>query len=285
MPVHDLKKTAIIRISVVNDVLLKCPNMRDPADFIYNSRNLRAPMIAICDTLSVPGFTSVLLRNPMIEEYTHENRKDVIAGNYAPSKVLQVWFPRSRNPLSARDIHGIQIQTFDSKMRLIDTYTDDKSLVYSVKAKPIFLASVTPLSDETFTACPFQFTFTLANKLEMDGFMELVLPPEIELKDDKVPLLIPGKNMDPKLSSIQKAEQVAGSFGRKTLSIYNFISADMEEINIGETMNFTLDALVTPLSTVTTSSFKVYTRDYKGRLVNYMETDLFLTVKSGKFIS
>lgn len=29
-------------------------------------------------------------------------------------------------------------------MRLIDTYTDDTSMLYSVKAKPIFLASVVP---------------------------------------------------------------------------------------------------------------------------------------------
>lgn len=118
----------------------------------------------------------------------------------------------------------------------------------------------------------------------MDSYLELVLPPEIELKENMVPKLFPGKNMDSMLSKIEKAPQTAGSFGRKTLSIYNFISADMEEIDVGETLNFTLDSLVTPLSTVTTSSFKVYTRDYKGRLVNYMETDLYLTVKKGKFI-
>jgi hypothetical protein len=38
------------------------------------------------------------------------------------------------------------------------------------------------------------------------------------------------------------------------------------------------------LNTVTSSSFKVYTKDVKQRLVNYIETDLFVTMPKGKFI-
>lgn len=68
-------------------------------------------MIAICDFLRTPGFMSVLLRDPLREDYVHEDRRAVRAGVYEPGKVLQVWFPRSKNPLSAREIRGIRIET------------------------------------------------------------------------------------------------------------------------------------------------------------------------------
>lgn len=49
-------------------------------------------------------------------------------------------------------------------------------------------------------------------------------------------------------------------------------------------MELELQYLITPRTTVSSSSFKVYTRDRSLRMINYVETDLFVTMLYGKTI-
>ena len=49
----------------------------------------------------------------------------------------------------------------------------------------------------------------------------------------------------------------------------------------GEKVSFKLQNLRTPTTTVTSSSFKVYTKDGEDRIVNFVETDLDVTMLRG----
>lgn len=205
VPLHDMPVDAFIRISVTSDVRLRCPVSSEASDFIYNSKNLKSPLNATCEAPpanSSGGYHRVLLASPLREPFVHEDRTAAKAGVYDPGKVLTVQFPKSLNALSAREVRGIRIETLTAAMQPIDTYTDDTTLLYTVVAKPLFLASVQPKTQETYTASLFDFRLVYANKLTFGGYMEVHLPPQVQLVSDEAPKLVPGTNMDPAGSRI-----------------------------------------------------------------------------------
>jgi hypothetical protein len=65
------------------------------------------------------------------------------------------------------------------------------------------------------------------------------------------------------------------------LRVSNFISAT---VAASELIELELQYLITPRITVSSSSFKIYTRDSELRMINYVETDLFVTMIYGKMI-
>ena len=204
VPIHDMPASAIIRIQVTRDVLTKCPDFDTPEDFVYNSQNLNAPTRVVCGRFGFPPkYTTVTMTNPLKKEYTHGDRAAVKAGSYEPGKVIQVVLPGTTNPLSARDVKGIKISTMTEDMQVIDTYTDESTLLFTVKAKPIYAAKVTPAVKETFSSSGFEFSLTLANQLLMGSYMEVYLPSEVKLIDNSVPTLSPTTNMDVTTSQIQ----------------------------------------------------------------------------------
>lgn len=52
-------------------------------------------------------------------------------------------------------------------------------------------------------------------------------------------------------------------------------------LNPGEKVSFKLANLRTPTTTVTSNTFKVYTKDKEGRIVNFVETDMDVTMLRG----
>ena len=71
----------------------------------------------------------------------------------------------------------------------------------------------------------------------------------------------------------------------KVLRIENMVSALERVIPVGGVFEVELINLITPRTTVSSSSFKVYTRDSKENIINYVETELFVTMLYGKKIS
>ncbi len=72
----------MIRLYVTKDIALKCPDIKKPGDFVYNSKNLNAPTKVICDIIRTPRYTSILMTNPLSEAYTHDDRASVKQGIY-----------------------------------------------------------------------------------------------------------------------------------------------------------------------------------------------------------
>jgi len=56
-------------------------------------------------------------------------------------------------------------------------------------------------------------------------------------------------------------------------------------LSASDEISFELRDLVTPKTTVSSRSFKVYTKDKDAHLINYIESDLFVTMFKGKAIS
>jgi hypothetical protein len=48
-----------------------------------------------------------------------------------------------------------------------------------VKAKPIFAATVEPVTNETYTSSRFNFSLIFGNTLTFNGYLEVYLPSEV----------------------------------------------------------------------------------------------------------
>jgi hypothetical protein len=71
----------------------------------------------------------------------------------------------------------------------------------------------------------------------------------------------------------------------KVLRIENFVTALERVRSIGNVFEIGIINMITPRTTVSSSSFKIYTRDSDLNIINYVETDLFVTMLYGKKIS
>lgn len=164
-------------------------------------------------------------------------------------------------------------------MHLIDTYQSN-SVLFTVKARPIFQARVKPMTNQTYTDSMFVFNLTLANKLLQGSIIDVYLPEEVKMANKTAPSLVPYANMDKTSSSISLATD---EYGVQFLRISNFnVNSTLQ---IGTQVEFGLNALKTPLSSQTSSSFKVYTKDSQLRLVNYVRNDMFVTQTVGKIMT
>lgn len=53
---------------------------------------------------------------------------------------------------------------------------------------------------------------------------------------------------------------------------------------VGDLLEVTILNLITPRTTLSSGSFKVYTKDSAGDVINFIETELFVTMRYGKTI-
>lgn len=65
----------------------------------------------------------------------------------------------------------------------------------------------------------------------------------------------------------------------KSILVKNFANDNLYSNNV---LRFEITGIRTPLTTKSSDSFKIYTRDKEGRRVNYIERDLFITMQEGK---
>ena len=63
------------------------------------------------------------------------------------------------------------------------------------------------------------------------------------------------------------------------------MSETIKQLDGDTEIDFQIQLLRTPNSTVSSSSFKVYSKDADNRIVNFIESDLFVTMLRGKTIT
>ena len=236
-----MPKDAKIKIMLPSDINVVCPLASDETAFEYNSKQLSNPLEMICTApTETESFTIVVINNPLTVAYRHEDRVQVVAGNYDEIKVLRVVFKETTNPLSGREIRGVTVQTLTKDDQLIDTYSQPAELLFTVKSKPIQGVAIVTDTEETYTKSVFTFTLTLANKLLTGCFVEIVLPPEVVLISTEAPKLLPGINMDLVHSSVRMHRD---SFGTVTITVFNFLSDTKGVIGEGSELSFGLESL------------------------------------------
>lgn len=157
--------------------------------------------------------------------------------------------------------------------KLVD-YFESTTTQFTVEPAPFFTQNVTTEAVETFTESSFLFTLTLANDLYAGAYIEIHLPPEIALPANK--LVVPtGVDL---INVVTARTQFDPDAYPVVIKVVDITSS---EILSGEKISFKLQNLRTPTTTVTSSSFKVYTKDADDRIVNFVETDLDVTMLRG----
>ena len=81
-----------------------------------------------------------------------------------------------------------------------------------------------------------------------------------------------------------KCSVTKDNVGNIVVKVTDFISQKTALLSPKDQVVFELQNLVTPKTTVSTRSFKVYTKDKDDYLVNYIESDIFVTMFKGKSI-
>ena len=161
---------------------------------------------------------------------------------------------------------------------------ENRTLFEAVKA-PFFFQQVAVDTDRTYTAATFTFTLKLGNPLvPPDSYLEIVLPKQVVVDKDSIAngLKVEGvKNIG---ADAVAAAPTTLSDGSTSIKISKLFQTASSTLPASTTLEFKLSALRTPLTTRSSDSFKIYSRDAKGRIVNYVETDLMVTMLKGRFI-
>ena len=287
-PLHRLPKAAKLKIEISGQLKIECPgaNGKD-LDFEHNAKLLRKPLKVSCSSPNSgnnkSGLSIFEIDGPFKADYYHDDPVAAAAGVADPSKLIKIVFMQSRNPLSAMKIRGLKISTLTAAGKLVDVYDAGATVLFTVVPSPFYKAAVAAEQTETSTASAFTFTFTLANTVLAGGTIELVAPPELQLPASQAAVTIkPIKNMDTVHTSAKAAVDPAG---KVLIVIRDFISQATARLSAADETSFELRDLVTPKTTVSSRSFKVYTKDKAAHLINYIESDLFVTMFKGKAIS
>lgn len=134
-------------------------------------------------------------------------------------------------------------------------------------------------SDETFTDTTFTFTFVLGDTHVALSYLEIFLPPEVDLSDRGTVVV-----QSPYFVDLTGGSDPSGS-DPYLLTIGYVASLTDREKYAGDTITIEVSFLKTPLTTFSTQSFKVYSKDNQGYIINQIETDFYITMLRGKSIS
>jgi hypothetical protein len=137
------------RLHLTNELKVVCPDSTNTTNFDYNSRLINSPLEIECSNDEL--YTILLVKNP-------------ISTSLTPNEVIRFTLTQVLNPLSARKISGLKVETLTHDLKVIDTY-ESFDVLFTVLAKPIFGVQIKPQSNETFTLSKFDFSLTLANKI------------------------------------------------------------------------------------------------------------------------
>ena len=110
-------------------------------------------------------------------------------------------------------------------------------------------------SDETFTDTTFTFTFVLGDTHIAQSYLEIFLPPEVDLSDSGTVVV-----QSPYFVDLTGGSDPSGS-DPYLLTIGYVASLTDREKYAGDTITIEVSFLKTPLTTFSTQSFKVYSKD------------------------
>lgn len=180
----------------------------------------------------------------------------------------------------------------------MDFHESDGSVdLFIVDPAPFYRHSVRTLAapkasaavqDETYTDSAFEFSLTFANILLAGGYIDMTLPPEVRLPSSgpavaKGTPQLTGTGFAATSSKLPASHQVHPN-GTVTVRVTDIVKAGSSKLGKGASIKFALSWLRTPLTTESSGSFKIFTKDSKGRIVNYVITDLLITMLKGKHI-
>lgn len=141
----------------------------------------------------------------------------------------------------------------------------------------------------TYSDSVFEFRLTLANIVLRGGYIEIALPPEVQLppvdpgSGQSAPKLI-GKGVVGLKSELQVSIVSNNKETGTVLRVSDLFKDGVGRLGKSTTIKFTVALLRTPLTTESTSSFKILTKDAAARIVNFVLSDLRVTMLRGKHI-
>lgn len=168
---------------------------------------------------------------------------------------------------------------------MIDQYYNEDKPFFTVSPAP-FSSSLLKVDEvQTYTDAVFEMTLSITVPLLPLDYIEVRPPIEMDLpfSNDQRVLVSAEAPMSPSLTrSVIIKDKVGRGF---VIRITGFVSKTSRYIDGTSDLKFKLEQLRSPLSTKTSSSFKVYTKDDEGRIMNYIDSDLSATMLKGKTIS
>lgn len=174
--------------------------------------------------------------------------------------------------MSARDITELMIETRAAGGETVDLYVSE-SVKFAIVPSPFFAQDIITASDETRTDTTFTFKLVLADVHVAGSYFEIHIPPEVSVPDS---------------ISSESGLSVEISGGSDPSGIDPFIlkvSGFESEMASGETVSLDLSTLTTPKTTVSTQTFRIYSKDGEGRIINFVDTGYILTMIRGKTVA
>lgn len=270
-PNHKVAADGKLRVEIAKDLTVKCPT-----NFDYNSPMLKKPLEVKCSENG--DFFVIEASNAFVRDYSFLQDSD-------PIKMV---FLDTKMPPSQREIKGLRISTINAAGKTIDYFDNEKmekrTLFEAVKA-PFFGTQVSVDTDRTYTDATFTFKLTLGNPmLPTASYIEIILPKEVAVSEEslKSGLVV---------TSVRNVGAGATASAPTTLpdkstsiKVSNIFAASSSAFAAGVTLEFSLSKLRTPLTTKSSESFRVYSRDAADRIINFVETDLLVTMPKGKLL-
>lgn len=283
-PVHKVAKNSKLKLELSRELAIPCP-----ADWTYNSGHFVRPLKVDCEERGdkATGYHEIMIDGPYVNDY-----------EYSQHTVLQLAFPGTRLPGSSRQVRRLRISTLtlDDKgvYQPVDYYSSNVNL-FAVQAAPFFHQQVRTLKTsagggqaqvETYTDSVFEFSLTLANTIFSGAYIDIVLPPEVKLPaGGSVVAKAVRRAGATELESSTKADTpVTAANGSVTIRVRDFVESGGNSMAKNSKIVFALSKLQTPLTTKSSGSFRVYTKDKDGYIVNYVVSDLFVTMLRGRHI-
>ena len=289
-PLHSLRRAdTILNIEVDSSLEIDCPDPGSEDDYKLNSPLFVNKFEAICPEPALGSLTrKIQIKDPFAYTYEYSEGQEPIA------LVLR----NVKSPRSSRDIKLLEITLTNADGEVIDYLFNEEKTLFTLVPSP-FGSSLLEVNEiQTYTDAVFDFTLSITVPMLPFDYMDVRPPPEVDFPfSNSGRVLISAEA--PMSVSLTRHEVIKDANGSGfVIRIKDFvprfstrptpgspIAQSRYGIGAPADLKFKIEQLRTPLSTKTSSSFKVYTKDKEGRVMNYIDTDLSTTMIRGKAIT
>jgi len=281
-----LSADSLLLVELQDDLSVECPRSDYDDDYSWNSDDLAPNFEATCGYSEDGEYQLITIKKPFRLDYAYDSD--------SPVSSLLV-FLNTTTPRSARHIQKLRLTLATLNGEVIDYYESTTRIFFEVVPAPFQAHSLTVDSQETYTDAIFTFVLRLSVNHTTGDYLEVVAPPEVaqptggvERVTTRSPMRAttlscePGAGEEMGDLSCQVIPDAAS--GQFTVRISDWLDASGDELLKGADLDFSIEQLRTPLTTRSSASFEVYTKDIQGYQINYLSTDMCATMTDGKAI-
>ena len=189
-------------------------------------------------------------------------------------------------------LKGIKIELFQLTKKdgvynvynLVDVISDPKFEFFAPEPVLFLYSEVRTTQQVTYTETAFTFKMSAANSVPEDGIIKLELPPEVRVTDAALVMKSCKGFINLNKDLECKMEQ---PFGLGDPPTQITIKKGFRQGGLLTKQDFSFrinEGLVTPISKRSSSTFKVITMDSENRKINFIDSSLFITMRTGKDI-